>query len=132
MLITALTVSASVSQSTRYPLSFDYRVPLTLPLSKFLGVISTTASIFSIESVVAGPGAVAGVVVALLGGLLIIFAIFLRWPWFRRIVDLVARTTPYWISIGRNIRPSETATRVGATRSDIAMEQLANSNTTVV
>ena len=107
--------------------------PLTL--SQFLGVISTTAAIFSINSVVAAPGAVAGVVVALLAGLLLIFAVVLQWH--RKLLESSARTMPFWISMGRWIdinltQPSKTVTENGASSADIQMEQLLNSNSTTV
>ena len=110
-------------------------IPLTL--SQFLGVISTTAAIFSIDSVVAAPRAVAGVVVALLAGLLLIFAIFLKWS--RRLVELLTIiTTPCWISMERwiriRLRSSETATEIGPLPSNIPMElfHVLDRNSTVV
>ncbi|KAL2284958.1 hypothetical protein FJTKL_08509 [Diaporthe vaccinii] len=113
VLITALTISAS-----------------------FLGLISTTASIFSIEDGPA-PDSVAGVVVALLSGLLLIFAFVLRWPWFAKLFELLERSAPYWISLGRwarnNLRQlnkTMPATRVPPP--GVRMGQLQNSNSTAV
>jgi predicted tellurium resistance membrane protein TerC len=107
---------------------------VVLIVSQFLGVISTTAAIFSIDSVVAAPGAIAGVVIALFGGLLIIFAGVLRWH--KKLSEVLERTTPFWISMGRWIRimltSSETWIGMGVPSPDLPMEQVPKSNSTVV
>lgn len=128
--ITALTYSASVSLST---MRCSVRILLTLP--QFLGVISTTAAIFSIDSVVAAPGAVVGVVMAILAGLLLIFAVVLQWH--TKLVEPSARTTPFWIWMGRWVdttftQPSKTMASNNALSVNIQMEQLLNSNSTAV
>lgn len=84
---------------------------------------------------VAAPGVVVGVVVALLVGLLLIFAVVLQWH--TKLVEPSARTTPFWIWVGRWIdivftQPNKAMTSNKALSVDIQMQQLLNSNSTTV
>lgn len=81
------------------------------------------------------PGSVVGVVLALLSGLLLIFSVVLEWPWYKKLVELSAGVTPYWVMVDRwarmNLRqPTKTVSANVALTPDVHMEQLQDSNST--
>lgn len=81
------------------------------------------------------PGSVVGVVVGLLSGLLLIFSVVLEWPWYKKLVEVSAEVTPYWVMVDRwartNLRqPIKTVAGNVAPTPDIQMEQLQRSNST--